>query len=1185
MNQAQLLSDGLYYHDSLEGQQWLVYYISRPLIGTYEPIKITPAVLPRIYASVNSSSAKQDNVIPSKSNGSSSPSSNTRKKEIKNFRDLLNDFPIIARQMQHGLEKIFREFNKEANKELPSSKSHSRRTSSASVRSNTSGSIRSKFSNGSLASPSVATTLVYDGEAQLRQILETAVTAAIDLFQLVDKQQLSLLGATTDLTGPMVERLIERYIVEQVHDTALFPKICNGRRLEDLELESHVHQMEHVDVSQVGIKIERGRAGKRELTVRLERGIEKFRKLTTAGSPQEMLETLLATQKAITMAEGFDDTTHENATGNNAMSLSEKDASQSVVNADTLVSLLLVVVIRSQVSHLNARLAYMRNFIFIEDIDTGELGYALSTFEAVIAYLTTDAAGLRHASRKNKRLWQSAKKGDLKVLRSMLEPSLDTSDNDHESIVENYDRNEDDSSLNGISFSSGNGKSLEESLSRANGELSSLPGSSSLAHVFPFQSSLQERKLEARPRPTKRVSMDVQSLSNSEYSFKSRTTMDSRISGIEGDTSIETLSLTQDLSGDSVPMMAIEGGQAKALEYLLSLQDYYTSSFVLEDCNNDETTLLGAAIQSTNANLVDILIDYLFRTFDSQKIEDYIAKQDCRGRTAAHYFFNTPKLIQKFGANMPWRRKDKNGQTPLLAICRSYDHPEYFQMVNEALQFATIEQGDTQTLHMDNHVDSKGNSLLHVVNDPQLALRILQHCDADPNAANDKRFTPLMIASKFGRYDLVRAMFLDRRVDINAKEHRGMTAVELAKDDDVRNRIDDMILVSNPPGVDGRVTAVVRSFFVEDATIRMIIKSAVRNGNGMICVTTCRRSLVDFENLAKWLSVEHPASWLPSIFNFRSPFQIPSKPSRAVLNDIQVRLDKFLKVMLAHSTFSTHELLWEFILVPEIQPEMMAERSRKKAEIRSENIREEFEPMSNLREVESFVEHAREAIRSVNHLTKSTTRRVNGIRNASSGKSTLCQIAFGLIANLLADFFAALELSSKALDTLPFLPVSYLTAFTRYIGCYQVRESEPYKFFHQDLQAISSTILAILSALSRPHALITTLQSTQAAIDRHSSSLRRSDRWPLGLLDDTRKSIHSDAHDKLEKSKEELRTVGCELRYTQQTVAGELAGWQDLHGKMGRRSVRSLVEKMVVREKDRLEGLKRALRCVRESKD
>ena len=135
------------------------------------------------------------------------------------------------------------------------------------------------------------------------------------------------------------------------------------------------------------------------------------------------------------------------------------------------------------------------------------------------------------------------------------------------------------------------------------------------------------------------------------------------------------------------------------------------------------------------------------------------------------------------------------------------------------------------------------------------------------------------------------------------------------------------------------------------------------------------------------------------------------------------------------------------------------------------------------------------------------------------------------------------------------------------------------------MQAIFSTIFAILFSLARPHSLINSIVTIQKAINRHDSSLRRSDRWPLGLLDETRKGIHADAQEKAEKSREGLRTVGCELRYTQQTVAGELAGWQELHVKLGKRAIRALAERMVVREKDRLESMKRAVRGVVELKN
>ena len=1020
---------------------------------------------------------------------------------------------------------------------------------------------------------------VDEEEDHMRKTLETAVTAAIDLFQQVDKQQLSLLGATTDLTGPTVERIIERYVTEQVHDSTLFPVLRDSRRLGDLELESRIHQMQHIDIAQVGIDIEDGRKGKEQMMDRLARGIEEFRKLGVAGSPQQMMEILLATQKVVTsdqpIAKDLDFAMNHDI----GLERSEKHPSSMTMNADTLVSLLLVVVIRSQVRHLQARLTYMRNFVFVDDVESGEIGYALSTFEAVLSYLASDTGGLRKASRRNKRLWQAVKAGDLEDIKAMMNPGQEPVVNEDKSSAMFEEPDEgaitdgDDETENGHCVGKENKNSSYHRLSDATTEAGSTSEISTLAHVFPFQALKSSRK-------GKHVSMDMRSLSNSsEYSFTSRTnTLDSKSSNIEGDTSIETLAQTQDPNGNSIIMMTVEARQPEVLEYLLSLKDYFPTRFVLEDSNKEGTTLLSAAVQLAHTELIDILLHCIFQARDTEDIVDYFARADRHGRTVAHYLFNAPYLMHQFSEILPWRRKDKNGQTPLLAVCRSYDHGNYAEMVNNALQFATHEQGDGQPLHLDNHVDAKGNTLLHVVNDPSLAVRILRHCDSDPNATNDKRFTPLMVASKYGRMDMVRALFSDQRVDVLAKESRGMTAVELAKDDEIRNRIDDMVLVSNVPAADGRVTAVVRSFFVEDASIRLIIKSAVRNDNGMIGVTTCRRSLTDFENLAKWLSLEHPASWLPSIFNFRSPYQIPSRPSRAVLHDIQVSLDKFLKIMLAHSTFSTHELLWEFILFPEIQPDMMAERSRKKAEIRSENISEDYEPVEDVRDVSTFFEHARESIRGINHSTKSVIRRVASARVCFSGTSSPRSLR--QLTNGQADFAIALDLCAKSFSTLAFLPPNHITYLSRFTTCAQTLPSDAHKLFHQDMQAILSTILAILSSLARPHTLINSLISIQKAVDRHDSSLRRSDRWPLGLLDETRRGIHADAQEKVEKSREELRSVGCELTYTQQTVAGELAGWQELHAKLGRRAIRALAQRMVVREKDRLESMRRAVRGV-----
>jgi len=895
---------------------------------------------------------------------------------------------MIARQMQPGLERLFKEFNLVFDKPLPPPPSASVipdpvpdgpiAKAMKKARSNSTGASPISRANGHTERRMIEDFYAEDDEDVMRGALETAVTAAIDLFQGVDKQQLSLLGATTDLTGPVVERLIERYVTEQVHDTILYPRLCVMRRSEDLELESKIRQMEFVDISQVGIPIQGGQKGKHELTLRLGRAVEEFRKLGVAGSPQQMMEVLLLTLKTVTQL------TEVPAATTNGVSSSEKVSPVLTINADTLVSLLLVVVVRAQVRYLQARLLYMRHFIFIDDVESGEMGYALSTFEAVLSYLARDSGGLRKASRRNQKLWQATKKGDIREMKAIMEPerelSSDEDDTNQEAVIDEEVINEN------IPWEATNGHSRRSSRTSSD----RMSQASTLNHVFPFQIKHEEEERLPPFRRPKTVTMDVRSMSSSsEISFRSRaTTIDSTGSGIEGDTSIERLSQTEDSFGESVLMMAVQNERPESLKYLLSLQGYYPLQMVLEDTNNEGTTLLSAAVQLGHTELIDIILDFVYQAQSESIVIQYFAKQDIRGRSVAHYFFNAPTLIPRVGRLLPWRQKDKNGQTPLFALCRSYDHGNYRAMVEAALMAATASQGDGQPLHLDDHVDSKGNTLLHIANDPQIAIRILLHCDSDVNATNDKKFTALMVASKYGRLEMVRALFGDPRVDLFARELRGLTAVELAKDDDVRNRIDDLILFSGQPAADGRITAVVRSFFVEDATIRLVVKSGAPSVHQSFTITTCRRSLADFEHLANLLALENPASWLPSISGMRSPFQLPSRPSRAVLRDIQIRLDGFLKILLAHTTFATHEMLWEFFLVPDIQADMMEQRSQLKAETRVEKVRDEYEPVEDVRDVERFVDHARDMVRSVNFATKSLARRANMVRISTTGELT-----------------------------------------------------------------------------------------------------------------------------------------------------------------------------------------------------
>ena len=1148
LTQAQILHDALYYSPGNDMQQWLIYYISKPLVGNFEasPIKPATATVPKILSE------------PAES------ASQPKKRDVKSFNDLLNNFPMIARQMQPGLERLFNEFGKELGKPLPPPPSRTSTSDSleGSTQVSDGGSVKS---NGSVKLPFNHEGYFDDEEDMMRKALETAVTAGIDLFQGVDKQQLSLLGATTDLTGPAVERLIERYVTESVHDSLLFPKLSSIHKTEDQELDRRIRQMDGLDVSQVGIAIEDGRDSKKDLLTRIESGVTAFRKMGVAGSPQQMLEVLLDTQKSVSESGRASTIADE-----------EKRATAITINADILVSLLLLVVIRSQVRHLQARLSYMQRFIYIDDVESGEMGYALSTLEAVLSYLARDAGGLRKASRQNKVLWDAVKSGNIEEVRSVFEGSSNA-------VADVLVEEPEEINISRMTTASSSRPQMNGSISRS----SSYEGG--LSHVFPFQNKDEDGK-----KKKKRVKMDSRSMSvSSGFSQLSRTaTIETTLSGIEGDTSISSLAQTQDSTGNSVLMMAVENQQVSALQYILTLSEHYPINVVLSDVSSEGTTLLSAAIQHANMDLVRVILEYLQVNLDEAMFRDYVATQDSRGRSAAHYIFNTPELISELADLIPWRQKDKIGHTPLFAVCRTYDHADYSNMVSEALTAAKDAQQDDQPLRVEDHIDSKGNSLLHIVKDSNITHRILHQCDADPNTMNGKRFTPLMLASKYGRIDMVRIFFGDPRIDLHLRESRGLTAVELAKDDEVRNRIDDLTLFSttattNIPDATGRITAIVRSFFVEDGSTRFVLKSGAPNtavSSTTYTITTSRRSLQDFENLAKWLSMDNPASYIPVMRadQFRTPFQLHSRPSRAVLYDAQTTLDRFLKVMISHPTFSQHEMLWEFFLVPDMAPEVIAERAKLMAQLTREKIEDEYEPMTSqadLRDVESVVNHSRDAVKKVSIYTRTLLRKGYIYSHAH------------------ADLTEAYSLAAQGVESLGFpslkpLPKLYIDAFNKFARLVETEPaSSPLTVYLGGLRSFYESVTAVQTALTKPSSLTSRILAAKKRIEKDKQALLNNStpkKGPFNLnlpgMEENRLKSMKDAEKRIIIGEADAHTLGRELRYANEVVVGELAGWTTWKGELGKEEVKRYVKSMVIKERERLRGMQRVLRSLKEGR-
>jgi hypothetical protein len=186
------------------------------------------------------------------------------------------------------------------------------------------------------------------------------------------------------------------------------------------------------------------------------------------------------------------------------------------------------------------------------------------------------------------------------------------------------------------------------------------------------------------------------------------------------------------------------------------------------------------------------------------------------------------------------------------------------------------------------------------------------------------------------------------------------------------------------------------------------------------------------------------------------------------------------------------------------------------------------------------------------------------------------------LLTLAPDLFDASQLLAKAVATLAFLPEPHIASFEVYVRSLMPSQSSPVHVFFNTFLALYGNVEAILKALDRPPQLISQITTVRRDIERSYSSLNRSSRWPLGLLDDTRQRFNEERGEKVRRAELEAENLSRELRYTQQTVANELAGWRDVHERMGRRAIRELARGMLIAERMRLAGMQRALRQLRD---
>jgi hypothetical protein len=526
------------------------------------------------------------------------------------------NYPLIQRQLQPGLNQVLLALEEELLRTPTPPRMQTDEEDLLSETDSYTGSedgdegtnLLNGLSNGH---SSISASKQVSEEFHLRKAFETAIAEATQLFQGIDDTQMDLLVSSTSLTGLDIDRLLEKYIAEQVHDHILFPRLRASKEIEDRALTAKILAMKNIDMTQVGIP-HVSQAAKASLSKRLQKGIEEFQKLTVARSPQAAVQIMLRTARILTAGDPVLPGTGKD----------EEDEKASVVtiNADMLVSLLLLVVIRARVPNLMARLAYMRTFVLADDVEAGETGYVLSTFEAVLYHIQQDSDGLEEASRKNGELWRAVKTGDLPSVKRILHPETQTHGLDYEVELQttngtngfNKDVGEQDSSID---------TPQEVEL------VDSLAAEDEPPPIYDTTTATASRTSLSR------------SLASSVTSLAALSRTYSRNSEQMDISSPVKLARARNLQGDSLLMIAIHARQPEVLQYLLR-SEHFPPETILQDTNSNGCTLLSASIQNGDYDIVDVILDRLVDIRESGiNISRYLNKPDSAGRAAAHYLF------------------------------------------------------------------------------------------------------------------------------------------------------------------------------------------------------------------------------------------------------------------------------------------------------------------------------------------------------------------------------------------------------------------------------------------------------------------------------------------------------------------------------------------------------------------
>lgn len=621
--------------------------------------------------------------------------------------------------------------------------------------------------------------------------------------------------------------------------------------------------------------------------------------------------------------------------------------------ADDLIPILLLTVLRSGISNLASNLYYMKNFVLFGDASRGEYGYSLSTLEAVSRYILTHAKHLSPLSARNQEYWETICRGDIDGLKVINTRIPDTSNMQPERPTPNR-------RVSSASLESGSDISIHSTLQV------------SLA-ASPMQSRDAEGNnglllaCKSQQVDMLRYLLEEQGNSVVVANYEGKTPLMVAID--TGNVELTRVILgalayqdkdainRQDVLGNTGMHMAASKDNSALMYELLTVN----SNLGLPN-NDGDTPLIIASKLSEKSDQYRGVVRLLSSRMNSEELD----RQNNRGDTAIHFITDTELIshLVQCGANP--EVDNYAGWTPLL---------KWALHDNAAVVNCLLETGRVNVLM----VDSRGYSPLHMAclrGNLEMVQMLQAHTPIDFQSVIDGS-TPLQLACQSNSASVVEFL-LKSGANPELRDWSNESPADMTSDSSILDMLDNAMLFWESSQYDGagtvktsnsliqkeimsrreksgskaagrRLIRVVRGAVEQDGKIRYIVKSGSVSYIAVTCevvvlitcsllvlslkrfliqlqtadrstIVTMPRSLDDFRFLRKNLLVEGPDACIPSLEGFFSPFLLsPSRPSKTVLAISARRLDMFLNYLSDHPVLANHELVWEFMLMPELQ--------------------------------------------------------------------------------------------------------------------------------------------------------------------------------------------------------------------------------------------------------------------------